>query len=72
MTTSTADRTGRTGVVAPDHVVRYRRAARWFHTATYLVTFVLLVTGAEFFWFIWMTPALLAGYLAFLKQGVIR
>src|SRR5438067_5309214 len=29
----------------PDHVVRYRRLARWFHTATYLVTLVLLGTG---------------------------
>src|SRR5262245_49113742 len=28
-----------------DHLVRYRRRARWFHTATYLVTFVLLATG---------------------------
>src|SRR5262245_22808412 len=26
-------------------VVRYRRAARWFHTAAYLTTFVLLLTG---------------------------
>jgi formate dehydrogenase subunit gamma len=29
----------------PAHVVRYRRPARLFHTATYLVTFVLLATG---------------------------
>ena len=28
-----------------DHVVRYRRSTRLFHTATYLVTFVLLATG---------------------------
>jgi formate dehydrogenase subunit gamma len=27
------------------HVVRYRRLARWFHTASYLVIFVLLGTG---------------------------
>jgi formate dehydrogenase subunit gamma len=26
-------------------VVRYRRAARWFHTAVYLTTFALLLTG---------------------------
>ena len=33
------------GEVDRDHVVRYRRPARLFHTATYLVTFVLLATG---------------------------
>jgi formate dehydrogenase subunit gamma len=27
------------------HVVRYRRGARLFHTATYLITFVLIATG---------------------------
>lgn len=30
-------------------MVRYRRAARWFHTAVYLVTFVLVGTG----WWLW-------------------
>jgi cytochrome b subunit of formate dehydrogenase len=33
------------GGVDRDHIVRYRRPARLFHTATYLVTFVLLATG---------------------------
>ena len=42
---------------ARGYVVRYRRAARWFHTAVYLVTFVLVGTG----WWLWngrrVTPA---------------
>jgi cytochrome b subunit of formate dehydrogenase len=29
----------------PDTVTRYNRPARWFHTAVYLVTTVLLITG---------------------------
>jgi hypothetical protein len=43
-----------------------RNAAVAFHLAVNGVALGLLVAGAEFFWFIWMTPALLAGYLAFL------
>jgi formate dehydrogenase subunit gamma len=42
------------------HVVRYNRPARWFHTAVYLVSFVLLATG----WWLWAghegDPSLLA------------
>jgi cytochrome b subunit of formate dehydrogenase len=34
---------------SPGHVIRYNRPARWFHAATYLVTFVLLATG----WWLW-------------------
>jgi cytochrome b subunit of formate dehydrogenase len=29
----------------PDRIIRYNRPARWFHTAVYLVTTVLLITG---------------------------
>ena len=45
-----------------------RKAAVVFHLAVNGLALVLLVAGAEFFWFIWMTPALLAGYLVFLHS----
>lgn len=46
MATSTVPETRRgDGGPSPRFVVRYRRAARLVHTATYLVTFVLLATG---------------------------
>ncbi len=49
-----------------------RKAAVAVHLAINGLALVLLVAGAEFFWFIWMTPTLLAGYLVFLPQGVTR
>jgi formate dehydrogenase subunit gamma len=45
MATETVSRSNRETEVEQRHVVRYRRPARLFHTATYLVTFVLLATG---------------------------
>lgn len=45
-----------------------RKAALAYHLAINGLALFVLASGAEFFWFIWMTPALLAGYLAFLPR----
>jgi hypothetical protein len=49
-----------------------QRGAVAYHVVVNVLALVLLIAGAEFFWFIWMTPALLAGYLVFPRQGVTR